>query len=76
MEAGVLFPTGDARGLASALAGLLDDPQRRLALGAAAAGPRCRVRLAGRRGGRAARLPGRHRGRSPPVPGRTAASSR
>jgi len=35
-EAGVLFPTGDARGLASALAALLDDPQRRLALGAAA----------------------------------------
>jgi phosphatidylinositol alpha-mannosyltransferase len=34
--AGVLFPTGDARGLASALAALLDDPQRRAALGAAA----------------------------------------
>jgi phosphatidylinositol alpha-mannosyltransferase len=35
-SAGVLFPTGDARGLASALAALLDDPQRRAALGAAA----------------------------------------
>jgi len=34
--AGVLFPTGDARGLASALAALLDDPRRRAALGAAA----------------------------------------
>ena len=34
--AGVLFPTGDARGLASALAALLDDPPRRAALGAAA----------------------------------------
>jgi phosphatidylinositol alpha-mannosyltransferase len=34
--AGVLFPTGDARGLAAALAALLDDPQRRAALGAAA----------------------------------------
>jgi len=34
--AGVLFPTGDARGLASALAALLDDPPRRTALGAAA----------------------------------------
>ena len=31
-EAGVLFPTGDARALASALAALLDDPQRRAAL--------------------------------------------
>jgi phosphatidylinositol alpha-mannosyltransferase len=35
-SAGVLFPTGDARGLASALTALLDDPQRRAALGAAA----------------------------------------
>ena len=35
-SAGVLFPTGDARGLASALAALLDDPRRRAALGAAA----------------------------------------
>ncbi len=65
-EAGVLFPTGDARGLASALAALLDDPQRRVALGRRRPGPRRRLRLAGGRGGRAARLPGRHRGRSPP----------
>ena len=35
-EAGVLFPTGDAAGLASALAALLDDPARRAALGSAA----------------------------------------
>ncbi len=34
--AGVLFPTGQPRPLASALAALLDDPQRRAALGAAA----------------------------------------
>lgn len=34
--AGVLFPTGDARGLASALAALLDDPARRATLGTAA----------------------------------------
>jgi phosphatidyl-myo-inositol alpha-mannosyltransferase len=34
--AGVLFPTGQARPLASALAALLDDPQRRAALGAQA----------------------------------------
>ena len=32
----MLFPTGDAGALASALAALLDDPQRRAALGAAA----------------------------------------
>ena len=35
-SAGVLFPTGDARALAAELAALLDDPQRRAALGAAA----------------------------------------
>jgi len=34
--AGVLFPTGDPRGLASALTALLDDPERRTALGSAA----------------------------------------
>ena len=34
--AGVLFPTGQPRPLASALAALLDDPRRRAALGAAA----------------------------------------
>ena len=62
---GVLFPTGDAGALAAALAALLDDPQRRAALGVAGAGAR-RPRSTGRWSRR--RAAGLPRPRSPPTP--------